>query len=270
MTSQATAHTTVHNPKIAARKITLAELKDLPTLKAQTDRHNPIVHYDLVTTLRDRIDAVLGAKIAKYDLAVGRGKDFYIVKGQHGADTAAIYGTLILEKEGPAGTSYAIGFRGANDRTMSLRMIGGMNVHVCDNGLFYGEEEFLQEKHLTSLDLGAKLDESLKNLKPRFAEMSEGVRKLKSDKIADEIAKAVIFDALLGHILPDHLKGKVWKEWREPRHEEFRPRTMWSLYNGFTEVMKELPVTTRTTKIQQLGVLVGFGEAKSEKEEAKN
>ena len=32
---------------------------------------------------------------------------------------------------------------------------------------------------------------------------------------------------------------RVLKEYREPWHEEFMPRTAWSLHNAFTEVLKE-------------------------------
>jgi hypothetical protein len=30
----------------------------------------------------------------------------------------------------------------------------------------------------------------------------------------------------------------VLEAWEEPRHEEFSPRTAWSLFNAFTEVQK--------------------------------
>jgi hypothetical protein len=43
-------------------------------------------------------------------------------------------------------------------------------------------------------------------------------------------------DAVAPSALP-----RVLKEYREPWHEEFMPRTAWSLYNAFTEVMKGLP-----------------------------
>ena len=33
------------------------------------------------------------------------------------------------------------------------------------------------------------------------------------------------------------------KEWREPSHDEFKPRTVWSLFNAFTEVYKQTSLT---------------------------
>ena len=34
---------------------------------------------------------------------------------------------------------------------------------------------------------------------------------------------------------------KVIEAWDEPKHEEFVPRTAWSLFNAFTEVLKAGP-----------------------------
>jgi len=43
----------------------------------------------------------------------------------------------------------------------------------------------------------------------------------------------------------------ILREWRNPRHEEFRARTLWTLFNSFTEVLKgnlnELPKRTEAT-----------------------
>jgi hypothetical protein len=33
----------------------------------------------------------------------------------------------------------------------------------------------------------------------------------------------------------------VLEQWLEPKHEEFRPRVAWSLFNAFTEVAKNSP-----------------------------
>ena len=48
--------------------------------------------------------------------------------------------------------------------------------------------------------------------------------------------------------------SKVLNEWREPRHEAFKPRTLWSWFNAVTETVKGnlgmLP--GRTQKLHQL------------------
>jgi hypothetical protein len=51
---------------------------------------------------------------------------------------------------------------------------------------------------------------------------------------------------------------KALKEWNEPRHAEFEPRTAWSMLNAFTEALKERqgewPVSAarQTMRLQQM------------------
>ena len=42
-------------------------------------------------------------------------------------------------------------------------------------------------------------------------------------------------------LFPPSSIPRVLKEYREPWHPEFMPRTAWSLHNSFTEVMKSKP-----------------------------
>lgn len=46
-------------------------------------------------------------------------------------------------------------------------------------------------------------------------------------------------------VRPNKLIPRVLHEWREPRHEAFQPRDVWSHFNAFTEALKgnlnELP-----------------------------
>jgi len=39
-------------------------------------------------------------------------------------------------------------------------------------------------------------------------------------------------------VFPASRLPKVIEAWEEPKHEELRPRTAWSLFNAFTEVQK--------------------------------
>ena len=69
-------------------------------------------------------------------------------------------------------------------------------------------------------------------------------------------AKALILDAFVQkEIMPVRFITDVVKEWNEPRHEDFAPRNLWSLHNAFTEVQKQMPVSTRFAASQDLGRL---------------
>jgi hypothetical protein len=60
--------------------------------------------------------------------------------------------------------------------------------------------------------------------------------------VATVTAKVVIYEAFVEGKLeaPKHLARTVHDLYFEPKYEEFRPRTIWSLSNAFTSAFKEL------------------------------
>jgi hypothetical protein len=63
-----------------------------------------------------------------------------------------------------------------------------------------------------------------------------------STGVNDRTAKVVIYEAFVEARLeaPKHLARTVHDLYFEPKYEEFRPRTIWSLSNAFTSAFKEL------------------------------
>jgi hypothetical protein len=61
-------------------------------------------------------------------------------------------------------------------------------------------------------------------------------------ELTDVSAKVAIYEAVVEGKLeaPKHLARTVHDLYSEPRYEEFRSRTMWSLSNAFTSALKEL------------------------------
>jgi hypothetical protein len=51
-------------------------------------------------------------------------------------------------------------------------------------------------------------------------------------------AHHLMVEAIRAQVLPASRLPKVIEAWEEPQHEEFTPRTAWSLFNAFTEVQK--------------------------------
>ena len=47
--------------------------------------------------------------------------------------------------------------------------------------------------------------------------------------------------ALRNKAIPASKHDRVRQEWDEPKHDEFKTRNAWSLFNSFTEVMKSSP-----------------------------
>ena len=62
--------------------------------------------------------------------------------------------------------------------------------------------------------------------------------------IADERAESLILRAAVDRgIISLRQIPSVVKEWKEPRHEVFEPRTVWSLFNAFTSALGKLQGT---------------------------
>jgi len=61
-------------------------------------------------------------------------------------------------------------------------------------------------------------------------------------KLTDVTAKVVIYEGFVEGKLeaPKNLARTVHDLYFEPKYEEFRPRTIWSLSNAFTSAFKEL------------------------------
>jgi hypothetical protein len=55
------------------------------------------------------------------------------------------------------------------------------------------------------------------------------------------------------HEAPKHLARSVHRLYFEPKYEEFRPRTIWSLSNGFTSALKELETIPQFKATAKLG-----------------
>jgi len=72
--------------------------------------------------------------------------------------------------------------------------------------------------------------------------MRKQVEAWQRSELVDVTAKVVIYEAFVEGQLeaPKHLARTVHDLYFEPKYEEFRPRTIWSLSNAFTSAFKQL------------------------------
>jgi hypothetical protein len=74
-----------------------------------------------------------------------------------------------------------------------------------------------------------------------FEPMRKQVEAWQRSEQTDVTAKVVIYEAFVESKLeaPKHLARTVHNLYFEPRYEEFKPSTVWSLSNAFTSAFKE-------------------------------
>ena len=85
--------------------------------------------------------------------------------------------------------------------------------------------------------------------------MRRQVEAWQKSELTDVTAKVVIYEAFVEGRLeaPKHMARTVHDLYFEPRYEEFRPRTIWSLSNAFTSAFKELEPVPQFKATAKLG-----------------
>jgi hypothetical protein len=87
-----------------------------------------------------------------------------------------------------------------------------------------------------------------------FEPLRKQVEAWQRSELTDVTAKVVIYEAFVEGKLeaPKHLARTVHDLYFEPKYEDFRPRTIWSLSNAFTSAFKEpdpIPQFRATAKL---------------------
>jgi hypothetical protein len=140
------------------------------------------------------------------------------------------------------GCRFAIGIRNAHDKSMRLAMTVGYRVMVCENMAFSGDFTPVLAKHSKNFNLIHSLEIGVSDMQRNFVPMTEQVKRWRESQLTDVTARLVIYQAFIEAELdiPKHLAVPVHKLYFNPEHEEFAPRTMWSLSNAFTSALKQL------------------------------
>jgi len=88
-----------------------------------------------------------------------------------------------------------------------------------------------------------------------FVPMRKQVEASQWSELTEVTAKVVIYEAFVEGKLeaPKHLARTVHDLYFEPKYEEFRSRTIWSLSNAFTSAFKELGTIPQFRATAKLG-----------------
>ena len=97
-------------------------------------------------------------------------------------------------------------------------------------------------KHSKNFSLPAALSVGIDEMQRNFDAMRMQVDAWRESQLLDSTVKLIIYRAFIesGLEVPKHLARPVHDLYFNPQHEEFQPRTLWSLSNAFTSAFKEL------------------------------
>jgi hypothetical protein len=224
-----------------AEKIGRQDLLSLATPASQSDTHTIIPHSNFVERIIQAL-AYRNINIVKDDYAIMK-------------DGLRIFGTMTLDLQ-QNGVNLVLGLRNSHDKSFSIGIVAGFRVFVCDNLAFYGEYEALAHKH--SKNLLNKIDDritlAIDSTQRKFQPMMRQIDAWRGFTLSDTDAKGLIYRSFIQGELdaPERLASKVHAHYFDPPHEEFAPRTLWSLQNAYTEAFKELEPMPHTKALVSL------------------
>jgi hypothetical protein len=134
---------------------------------------------------------------------------------------------------------WVLGLRNSHDKTFPAGLVAGSGVFVCDNLAFSGEVKFARKHTLRIMsDLPGLASRAVGRLMEKWHSQDTRIETYKNAELRDIDANDIVVRALDARAITTTQLPKVLAEYRRPSHEEFSPRTAWSLFNSFTEVMK--------------------------------
>lgn len=214
-----------------------------------TETWVPIPHGVLLDEV-DRAINEMGLIIATSSRQFGLQRD--------GLQMFGIYSLLDNDNE-DMGYGFSLGVRNSMDKTLSAAICFGSQVFVCDNLAFSGEVS-IARKHTKNIlkDLPVLVRQALgkfdrfKNRQQKFYENMTEVF-IEQSRVHDILCKALKADVMPATMIP-----RVLGEYESPKHACFQYRTLWSLFNCFTECFKPgfarnpLVASERTIRLTEL------------------
>lgn len=231
-----------------AKPATREEIIDSDSLRpAPTRTHFPIPHHTVVEHLETTIDR-MGFKPRRTEFGLT-------------PDGQRMFGLMEVDDGVPRDDySLLVGMRNAHDKSDKAKYAMGNRVFVCDNYAFTGMVE-VARKHTRHIlrDLPKKVAEVVQKLSDMRGLQDRRIATYKESELTDQQAHDLLVQSIdVGAIGCTRLKP-VLEEWRTPTYEDFKPRTAWSLFNAYTEVLKGsgLGVVQRSTP-QLYGLFDGY------------
>ena len=211
-----------------------AELVDREAVDAvltpqATETWTPVAHGLLVDSVENSLS---GSGLAVVDRA------FALTKGGD-----RLFGLLTLGSEDGGGGDYAftIGIRNSHDKKFPVGLAAGSRVFVCDN-LAFSSEVVIKSKHTRFIHdrLPRLVADGVAGLVQHRHVQARRIECYKELEVRGQShLHDVVLRAYRAQAIPAQAITKVIDEFETPRHPEFQAWTGWSLFNAFTETLKE-------------------------------
>lgn len=208
-----------------AREVSLEELRGVKTPPATASWY-PVPHAQVIDLVSKSLqDAGFEIWKAKFGLA---------------RSDARLFATLDLTTGLGHGVNLSVGIRNSQDKSLPLSFCAGSRVLVCSN-LAFRSELVVARKHTKRghLRFSEAISHAVQSL-TQFKEVeTRRIQTFRDTPVTDDKADSLLLRAYEQGVLSHRLLPLAIKAWREPEFEEFKERTLWSLYNAFTGALTD-------------------------------
>ena len=224
-------------------EVSYEELEAVPLPEA-TKTYTPIPHVELLDAVTREVTSS-GLTIANRTLALSQSRS-----GNLGDRFFAL-----LELEGSVGADFnsTIGLRNSHDRVFPCGLCVGSRVFVCSN-LAFSAEIVVARKHTSRIraDLPRLINEAVGRLGDLREHQGRRIEAYRNTPITDSQFHDLAIRALDAKVLAASKIPFVLRAFREPEHEEFRERTVWSGFNAFTSSLRTYSLQDLPRRTQAL------------------
>ena len=218
---------------ISSNRVTMDTLSDIQ-IPNKTHSYVPVSHVDFIRNTKDIANRVLD----KHQLHT---EQYGIAR-----DGKQMFGTLTYKEsfhDDPQDIGLSIGIRNSYDKSMSLGICSGASVFVCENLMMTGEVVAMR-MHTGSIidELKGLIFNALLKAEDKFSTIHADSQQFKQHSLNDNTTAYNIMGRLYGYgVVTERQLPVMKREWQTPKHDAFKERTAWSLYNAGTECLKTTP-----------------------------
>jgi len=158
-----------------------------------------------------------------------------------------MFGVMDFDLDDNGVFTYSHGFRGSYDKSISNQSIAGASVFVCSNMMMDGDTHKVARKNTVRAydDLRYLLEGVASNAQVNYRKMQESVMQMQNSGLSETRGYQLLGEAIGTKAITPTVANVAFEDWRNPRHEEFAERNVWSLYNGCTEGLKKVAPSNR-------------------------
>ena len=150
-----------------------------------------------------------------------------------------LFGVMKINRSSSPDWVRCIGLRNSHDKSFSVGLSAGISVMVCSN-MAFGGTTVIKRRHTSRIELTELVNVAVNELENEFLMLETVCEDLKVQYLRndDEARSRIVRAAEIGAINSSDIVS-VFKEFKQPQHEEFMEPTRWSLLNAFTETIKK-------------------------------